>query len=177
MDGEVVAREGARLREALVAEVASERPDVCVAPVVHDQACALLEYLVAVLELAAEEGLHSVVEFVDLLKALVGVRWHGFDARVGLLRFYIFAHRVHRGIWHRVELLLVRVAVFAVAIGLVRPLAAVSYRAVALDFELVFSSLLHLHSVILTDLGIEFCPERFISASIQQDCLLLIRFL
>ena len=70
-----------------------------------------------------------------------------------------------------------RVAVFAVAIGLVRPLAAVSYRTVALAFELVFSSLLHLHSVVLTDLGIEFCPERLISAGIQQDCLQLVRLL
>eukprot|EP00354_Favella_ehrenbergii_P009688 CAMPEP_0170458470 /NCGR_PEP_ID=MMETSP0123-20130129/5431_1 /TAXON_ID=182087 /ORGANISM="Favella ehrenbergii, Strain Fehren 1" /LENGTH=113 /DNA_ID=CAMNT_0010722633 /DNA_START=50 /DNA_END=391 /DNA_ORIENTATION=- len=71
VDGTVVSGERARLREAFAAEVAREGAHVAVAPVVDDQARALLEDLVAAAVLADEVGLHAVVVRIEHLKALV----------------------------------------------------------------------------------------------------------
>ena len=56
MDGTVVARERSRLRKRVVAQVASERSQVDVPPVVHDQARAFLEDAVAAPVAADEVG-------------------------------------------------------------------------------------------------------------------------
>ena len=77
------------------------------APVVNDQARALLKDLVAVLELAAEVRLQFVVVFVEHLEALECVRWHGFDARVRLLRSNVLPHGEHRYVRHEVEFVFV----------------------------------------------------------------------
>ena len=71
VDGSVVTREGARLSETLVAQVAGEGAHIVVAPVVHDQARALLEDFVAVAELADEVGLQPVVLRIQHLESFI----------------------------------------------------------------------------------------------------------
>ena len=64
-------------------------------PVVHDQARALLEHLVAVAELADEVGLQAVVLRVQHLEALVAARRNRLEARVRLPLRHVLSHRDH----------------------------------------------------------------------------------
>lgn len=82
--GPVVARQSARLSEALVAQVALEGPHVVVAPEVHDQARALLEHHLAVVVVAHEVGLDRVVVRAHRLESLVRARRHRLQSGVRL---------------------------------------------------------------------------------------------
>lgn len=64
-------------------------------PVVHDQARALLEYLIAVAELADEVGLQAVVLRVQHLEALVAARRNRLEASVRLPLCHVLSHRDH----------------------------------------------------------------------------------
>lgn len=79
-----MARERARLRETLIAEVAGKGAYVAVAPVVHDQARAFLENFVAVSKLAHKVRDHAIILQVHCFVALVRIWRHGLEACVGL---------------------------------------------------------------------------------------------
>ena len=66
-------------------------------PVVHDQARALLEDLVAVAELADEVCLQAVVLRVEHLEALVAARWDRLEARVRLPLRHVLSDGDHVG--------------------------------------------------------------------------------
>ena len=74
------------------------------APVVHDQACALLEHFLAVAELAKEVCLHPVFIRIKHLVALIGVGRHRFETSISLPRRNILAHRYHFCVGHVVYL-------------------------------------------------------------------------
>ena len=76
MDGEVVPRQCARLRERGVAQVASEGAHIHVTPVVNDQARALDKGASTVLHPADEVGRHAVQLLVVHAHLRVGALWH-----------------------------------------------------------------------------------------------------
>jgi len=80
----IVPRKGTRLREAAVTQVTDEGAHVVVAPVVHDQARALREPLLAPSEVADEICLHLTLGFVVDLDPVVGAFGHSFEACIRL---------------------------------------------------------------------------------------------
>jgi len=88
----IVSREGAGLREAAVTQVTEERAHVVMAPVVHDQACALRELLPAPAEVADEISLDLALGFIVDFNPVVGALGHRFKAGIGLRSSNILAH-------------------------------------------------------------------------------------
>lgn len=81
MDGAVVSGKCARLRKRTVAQIASERAQVNVPPVMHDQTRALLENAVAAPVATDEVGALLAVVDPDFR---VGAGRHSFEPGVGL---------------------------------------------------------------------------------------------
>ena len=91
MHSPIVAGQRARLRKAPLAEVAAERSHVVVTPVMHYQARALGELLLAATEVADEVRRSLISVLIENLDSIIGSLGHRLETSIWLRSSDIFA--------------------------------------------------------------------------------------